>query len=148
VQIALSAMTTGGVVTALLSSHEIELAAKIVSALLSTALLVVNAYAKDIDPGQQSEKHKETASALWDVRESYLALIADLRQGSLDTEAVREKRDELQAALARIYRSAPRTTAKAYRSAQVGLQQNEELTFSDAELDGMLPPALRKTRDA
>jgi hypothetical protein len=51
----------------------VELAAKVVSALLSTALLVVNACAKDIDPGQQSEKHKETASALWDVRESYLA---------------------------------------------------------------------------
>jgi len=147
VQIVLAAVTTGGIVTTILSSHEVEFIAKITSAVLSTALLIVNAYAKDIDPGQQSEKHKETATALWNVRESYLALITDLRQGSLDVGPIRAKRDELQATLAKIYQMAPRTTGNAYRDAQAGLQHNEELTFSDSELDQLLPPTLRTTHE-
>jgi hypothetical protein len=144
-QIWLSAFVTGGILTALFAPDQLQVVSNVTSAVLSTALLILNAYAKDIDPGQLSEKHKETAAALWNVRESYLSLLADLRQGSLDENVIRTRRDELQASLAQIYRTAPRTTASAYRSAQLGLQQNEELTFTDKELDELLPPALRIT---
>ena len=142
-QIVLSAVVTGGILTALFGAEGLKLVSQIISALMSTALLVLNAYAKDVDPGQQSERHKETAAALWNIRESYLSLLTDLRQGGVPDEALRERRDALQAALARIYQTAPRTNAVAYASAQAGLQRNEELTFSEAEIDQLLPPALR-----
>lgn len=75
----------------------------------------------------------------------YLSLLTDLRQGGVADELLRERRDELQATLARIYQTAPRTTSRAYASAQAGLQQNEELTFSEAEIDQLLPSALRSS---
>ena len=143
VQIVLSAIVTGGILTAIFGSQDIEVFSQAISAILSTMLLVLNAYAKDVDPGRQSERHRESAAALWAIRESYLSLLTDLRHGGVPDEEIRSRRDELQAALVQIYQAAPRTTSRAYRSAQVGLQQNEELTFSDSELDQLLPPALR-----
>jgi hypothetical protein len=143
-QIGLSAVTTGGLITIILGTPAVSHAAALVSAIISTILLAINAYTKDSDPGQKAEKHKEVASHLWDVRESYLSLLTDLRMGCPDADA-RRRRDELQTNLAKLYEIAPRTDAKSYASAQEGLQRNEELSFTDDELDKLLPPALRST---
>lgn len=143
-QIALSALTTGGLLTALLGDPKVSYAATIAAAIVSTVLLVLSAYMKDVDPGQQAEKHKKTASELWDVRESYLSILSDLHDGHLELESARRKRDDLQAMLANIYATAPRTTAKAYGIASDGLKQHEELTFSDEEIDKFLPVTLRR----
>lgn len=143
-QIVLSAITTGGLLTALLGDLKVAYGATVVSALFSTILLVLTAYMKDVDPGQQAEKHKKTASELWDIRESYLSILSDLHDGNLDIPSVREKRDELQSRLASIYASAPRTNAKAYGIASDGLKAHEEMTFADEEIDKFLPAALRR----
>ena len=143
-QITLSAVTTGGLLTALLGDPKVSHASTVVSVLVSTILLVRTAYMKDIDPGQHAEKHKKTASELGDRRESYLSMLSDLHDGSLDLSATREKRDELQTRLASIYTTAPRTNAKAYGIASGGLKAQEELTFSDEEIDNFLPAALRR----
>lgn len=144
VQIVLSALTTGGLLTALLGDPKFSQAATVGSAVASTILLVLNAYMKDVDPGQQAEKHKKTASELWEIRESYLSVLADLHDGHLDLESVRKKRDDLQTRLANIYGTAPRTSARAYGIASAGLKQHEELTFSDEEIDKFLPDALHR----
>lgn len=143
-QIVLSAITTGGLLTALLGDPKVAYGATVVSALFSTILLVLTAYMKDVDPGQQAEKHKKTASELWDIRESYLSILSDLHDGNLDIPSVREKRDELQSRLAGIYATAPRTNAKAYGIASDGLKAHEEMTFADEEIDKFLPAALRR----
>jgi hypothetical protein len=141
-QIALSALTTGGIITVIFGEAAVSQVAVAVSAVLSTALLALNTYTKDTDPGQAAQKHKEVATRLWDVRESYLSLLIDFRSGCSEAEA-RKRRDALQEKLVKIYESAPRTDAEAYATAQIGLQTNDELTFSDRELDQLLPPALR-----
>jgi hypothetical protein len=46
-----------------------------------------------------------------------------------------------------VYESAPATNSKAYKQAQDALQLNEEMTFSDAEIDSLLPPGLRTKTD-
>lgn len=50
----------------------------------------------------------------------------------------------LQQQTATIYEKAPRTTSKAYTAAQKALKFNEELTFSDEEIDLLLPKTLQK----
>jgi hypothetical protein len=142
-QIALSALTTSGLLAALFAGDKVSYGATVAAALISMALLGLNAYAKDIDPGQQAEKHKKTASQLWDVRESYLSLLTDLHDLRVMPEEACRIRDALQARLAAIYESAPRTTPKAYVDASKGLKEREELTTSDAEIDAFLPPHLR-----
>lgn len=143
-QIVLSALTTGGLVVVIFGPANVGKSSAWVAALLSTLLLVLNAYTKDLDPGQAAEKHKETAARLWNVRESYLSALTDLRGQIKSLEDICSERDRLQKILAAEYASAPRTTSKAYQLASKALQFQEELTFSDAEIDQLLPPTIRR----
>jgi len=43
-----------------------------------------------------------------------------------------------------VYSGAPSTTFAAYTKAQEALQQQEDMTFSDAEIDAFLPKELKK----
>ena len=110
-QIALAALTTGGLLVAVFGDPKISQIATILSTLISTLLLAINSYMKDVDPGQQAEKHKKTAAELWNVRESYLSLLTDLRSGAISGDDARKQRDKLQTNLVDVYASAPRTTS-------------------------------------
>jgi hypothetical protein len=84
------------------------------------------------------------ASALWNIRELYLSLLTDMISNAIAKETARQRRDSLQEELSAIYLGAPRTLTRAYREAQKALKVNEELTFSEQEIDSLLPPLLRK----
>ena len=144
--IVLSALIAGGAVSAIFKAetglfHYAEYA----TAALAILSLIYNAYQKDLDPGALAQRHRETASDIWNVRESYLSLITDVLNDEVPFEQIREKRDELQAKLHEIYRAAPFTDGKAYAAAQKGLKDNEELMFRDKEIDDMLPTSLRRS---
>jgi hypothetical protein len=144
-QIALSALTTGGFVTAVLGDPDTTRVAAIVGSLLSTLLLAVNTYTKDNDPGQSAQKHKDAADKLVGIREQYLSLITDIRAGLVTPPEVQQRRDELQERLQAAYQSAPRTNDVAYQIASNALQRREELTFRSEEIDALLPPELRRS---
>ncbi len=140
-QIVLSAViTTGILITVFGESKEIG----ILSAILSFVLTVLNTYVKQYDLGGIAQKHADAAVALWNIRESYLSLLTDIRTGQLEIEQIRKQRDFLQNELLEIYRGSPRTIAKAYKEATAALKRLEELTFSDDEIDALLPKALHK----
>jgi hypothetical protein len=141
-QILLSAITAGTLIATLFGDNK---AGTIIAVILSTALLALNTYTKDYDLGELAQKHVETATRLWSIRESYLSLLTDLSDENISLEEAIAIRDELQESLASIYLNAPRTTSKAYAAAQKALKLNEELTFSDEEIDKFLPTPLRKT---
>lgn len=144
-QIALSAITTGGlIVTIFGDAHQSKISA-LISAVFSTALLALNAYMKDFDPGRVAQEHKGVADKLWSIRESYLSLLTDLRSGGVDDRQARERRDALQGQLAPIYSSAPRTFKRGYQDAQKALKIGEDLTFSADEIDQFLPEPLKST---
>jgi SMODS and SLOG-associating 2TM effector domain family 4 len=98
-----------------------------------------------LDPGQAAQKHREAATAIWNIREAYLSLLTDTRDAGFDLNALRARRDELQTQLHKIYRGAPHTDKKAYGKAQDALKNKEDLTFSDAEIDAFLPDPLKRT---
>jgi len=77
-QIILAAITTGGFIAAVLGAGK---AGAVVGVLVSTILLVINAYTKDYDLGELAQKHKQAANDLWLIREKYLSLIIDLMMG-------------------------------------------------------------------
>jgi hypothetical protein len=143
IQITLSALTTGGAVGVIFSKE--TLLFSYATAILSFATLLLNSYMKDLDPGAAAQKHREAASDIWNMREAYMSLLADIRDGSIPLDALRKRRDELQAQLHRIYRIAPHTDGTAYGQAQDALKNQEELTFSDAEIDAFLPGPLKRT---
>ena len=140
-QIILSAVTTGGFIAALFGGGKIGALAGI---LVSTALLVLNAYTKNYDLGELSQKHRQSGADLWIIREKYLSLITDLRMGEKPIERLQKERDALLEELHSVYSGAPSTTNQAYRKAQEALKHFEDMTFSDKEIDAFLPKELKK----
>lgn len=112
--------------------------------ILSTILFGLNTYTKDYDLGEIAQKHTNAANELWDIRETYLSLLTDIRANQLSVKEIISIRDELQKRLHNIYTGSPRTNYKAYQAASKALKVNEELTFSDEEIDIFLPKELRK----
>lgn len=142
IQIILSGLTTSGIIASLFIEHKKE--ASILAALLSSILLIINTYVKKYDLGAIAQKHAEAASALWNIRESYLSLLTDIRIEALGIEDIRKTRDKLQSDLNKIYKGSPRTINKAYQEASKALKEMEEMTFTDDEIDKFLPKPLRK----
>jgi len=140
-QIILSALSTGGFIAAIFGAGNVG---AFVGILVSTALLVLNAYTKDYDLGELSQKHRQAGADLWIIREKYLSLITDLRMGEKPIESLQKERDELLEKLHAVYSGAPSTTYKAYKKAQEALKQLEDMTFSDAEIDAFLPKELKR----
>jgi DNA repair ATPase RecN len=141
VQIVLSALTTAGFVGVILGVGQ---AATVLGAILSAALLAVNAYTKDYDLGELAQKHKHAANELWIVRERYLSLLVDLAMKEKPLESLQAQRDKLLESLHAAYSGAPSTTFKAYKKAQEALQKLEDLTFAEEEIDAFLPAELKR----
>ena len=141
-QIALSAIVTGGILGTL--AEELRLGMTIVSVVLSTFLLALNSYTKDYDLGQIAQKHRQTGAELWRIRETYLALLTDLRIGDSSLDAYRVRRDKLVEDLHAIYSGAPSTNSEAYQEAQRALKVSEDMTFSDEEIDAFLPKEMKR----
>lgn len=135
VEITLSAITSGSLLFAVFGDSK---EGTIVGAILSTFLLGLTLYFKEASLGEQAQKHSVVASRMWGIRESLLSLLTDLQEGR-SAEEVRSERDRLNTLLEEIYKDAPRTDGTAYAAAQEALKFNEELFFSDKELDYMLP---------
>lgn len=143
-QIILSTLTTSGLIMTIFGNI---LWVKITSAIISAVLLLLNTYLKSTDLGAIVQKHKEIAADIWNIRESYLSLITDLKIENVSIENIQKLRDQLQKELALIYKKSPRTINKAYKEATKALKLNEEMTFTDEEIDYLLPIEFRKTKN-
>ena len=140
-QILFSALTTGGFIAVVLGAGK---AGALTGGTVSTALLALNAYTKNYDLGELSQKHRQAGVDLWIIREKYLSLITDLRMGKRPIETLQKDRDNLLEELHSVYSGAPSTTYKAYKKAQEALKRLEDMTFSDEEIDAFLPKELKK----
>lgn len=141
--VALTAISSGTFIASLLNLVWDQQGAALITSFIALLVTALNLGTKTFRYGEEAQRHRDVASRLWDVRESYLSLITDLMCDAVDLDAARERRGELQEALREIYADAPRTTGKAYALAQRGLKDNEELTFSSGEVDRFLPANLR-----
>lgn len=138
-----TAISTGTFLAAVLGLVGNPVLTSLATSAIALVVSALSLAAKSFRFGEESEAHRDIASRLWDVRESYLSLIADLMSGVTSKSDGRMRRDEFQEATRKAYAVAPRTTAKAYGKAQDGLKNNEELTFTSREIDLLLPMALR-----
>jgi len=144
-QIVLSALTTAGFVSTFF--EQTSTIGKAVGFAFSTALLVLTAYTKDYDLGELAQKHRQSASDIWLIRERYLSLLTDLASDAKPIDALREVRDKLAEALHTVYAGSPSTTYAAYRKAQAALQKHQDMTFADAEIDAFLPSELKRGKE-
>lgn len=140
-QIILSALTTGGFIATLIGDNK---CGAIFGVVISTLLLILNAYTKNYDLGEIAQKHKQAANELWLIREQYLSLLTDIAMNIIPLEEMLLIRNDLLNSLHQVYVGVPATSFKAYSKARNALKNTEELTFSDEEIDAFLPQKLRK----
>ena len=62
----------------------------------------------------------------------------------MSVEEIMVKRDELQDRTFEVYNSSLSTDKKSYKEAQKSLKTDEEQTFSEKEIDVMLPNSIRR----
>lgn len=86
--------------------------------------------------------HQKTATKLWEIREYYVALLCEIHTSSPDLAMIRKLHLEYIELLSKIYENAPRTSSEAYNMATKALH-DEELTFTNDEIDKLLPYSLR-----
>ena len=150
-QILLAAISTSGFVTVFLDANwlggfDARWLGSIIGALFSAMLLALNLYTRNYDLASDARLHKDAAINILSIREKYFSLLVDMAGGYENLTNIRRKRDGLADELNEVYAKAPITTEKAYRQAQKALKSEEELTFSDAELDALLPSELGSNR--
>lgn len=141
-QIILSAIITTGILITVFGKSQFI---GIVTAVLSFLLTLVNTYLKEYDLGGMAQKHADAAIALWRIREEYLSILTDMYSLNSDCNDLRERRNSLNNDLQKLYKGSPRTFSKAYNQASIALKEQEELTFSEEEIDKMLPKPMRKS---
>lgn len=141
-QIILSGLITTGLLVRVFKGEEWAL---ILSTILSAIQFGLTSFLKEYNLGETIQKHATAALELLDIRERYFSLLTDLKANLISTSDIISKRDELQDELSKTYKGSPRTFFKAYSKAQTALKVNEELTFSDEEIDKFLPASLRRT---
>lgn len=139
-QIVLSAITTSGFIVAIFTEDKI---ASILGAIISLLLLVLNSYTKNFNLIEMAQEHKVASDSLWKIREEYVSLLTDF--DILEPEVIMRKRDELQERTSQVYSNSPRTDGKSYAEAQKALKNDEEQTFSENEIDIMLPNSIRRS---
>lgn len=139
-QIVLSGITTSGFVVTIFSDDKI---ASIIGAVVSVGLLILNTYTKNFNLSGIAQEHKKASDLLWKIREEYVSLLTDFEL--LSADEIRKKRDELQKRTADVYSNSPRTDFKSYQAAQKALKVEEEQTFSEQEIDILLPNSIRRS---
>lgn len=116
----------------------------VLAAVLAGVALVLFTLYLAINLESRIYAHRWCASRLWLVREKYRALLAEMRDGTLTIEAVRERRDRLIDDLHAITEHAPLVDRPTYLSARQALSAAEEAVLTDDEIDAFLPQSLRK----
>ncbi len=139
IQIVLSTLTTGTFIVTIFTDERIS---SVVGVVLSIVLLMINSFNKSFKLSELTQKHQVAANQLWKIREEYVSLLTDFEL--LKPEEIMKKRDELQNRTASVNNEAPRTDAKCYRETQKALKIEEEQTFSEQEIDSMLPNSIRR----
>lgn len=143
VLIGLTAVSSGTFLAAVLGVVGDPILTSLITSSIALLVTWTSLGAKTFRFADESDAHRDIASRLWDLRESYISLIADLMAGTVSEAEARQRRDELQERVRDVYSSAPRTSSRAFTRAQGGLKDNEEMTFASHEIDLFLPEALR-----
>jgi hypothetical protein len=95
-------------------------------------------------PEEQAMRHKSTADRLWFIRERLLNLISDILSEAVSKDKIIERRDALDKELAQTYKDAPNTNRLHYLLARRALNLHNEQSFTDDEINNLLPPSLQK----
>ena len=141
VNIIAATLTSCGIV-GLFFQGDNSLGLKIVSAIFSFVTLAISAYYKSFDPSSKSKENKDAANKLIGIRNELLSLIADCHIQEKSAEDIKERFDEVNLQLNKLYLELPTTSDRAVDRATVALKNNE-YSYTEDEIDRFLVSSLK-----
>lgn len=139
-QIFLSAITAGGIITAIITDNTLF---EIISAIIAGIQLFINTYLKENDITEKAEKYASVANKLVPVREKYLSLLVDAKDQNFSAEKIAQIRDQILLDQTTVLGDAIKTFNAGYKKAWEALNLKEEFSFKPNEVDTFLPEKLR-----
>jgi SMODS and SLOG-associating 2TM effector domain family 4 len=134
-------------VTTILAVVSVALQPKIILILTAVSAAASTGFAlwqSNFDPVGKENKHRTMAKGLLCVRESLFLLIVRCHISEEAIERLRQSLDGITRELTMTYKFAPDTSSEAYALAGKSLKDGE-FTFSDDEIDSLLPTKFRKS---
>lgn len=117
---------------------------KIVSALVSFVTVFITALLKAFDLQSMAKANKATATKLVVLRDEFQTLLLKIRQCDQTVAELMEDFERLQKEVHAVYQEAPATSNAAVKKAGIALAIKKDSTFSDNEIDALLPDSLKR----
>ena len=117
--------------------------ALVLTALFAAATVAFALYQSGFDPVGKENQHRAAAKELLWIREQLLLLITECHLPDSSQKHLERCLEVLTRELTAVYKFAPNTSPEAYASAEKMIKSGH-FTFSDDEIDTLLPSALRK----
>lgn len=134
IDIILTAISAVGIINVIIAQSE---SAAIISCICTTVSLALSLFSRGRNWTESLLAHNKIVDSLWLINQEYLSLHTDFYQ--LEIDEIIQKRDSLISRTAEIYSNAPRTGKLAYLLAQKAIKENNEQSFSESELEHILP---------
>ena len=139
IQVILTAVTTVGLVSALLADCK---CLPIITCSLSALSLALNLFLRGSKYESYIEDHRNAAVELWWLKGKAVSLLTDFE--FLPAADVRKRIEELLDICKKVYEKIPETDQKGYEAARIAIKENSECSYEDGEAELLLPPELRK----
>ena len=117
---------------------------KIASAVVSFITIFISALLKSFDLQSMAKANKATATKLVGLRDELQTLILKIKMGEQSVYSLTDEFEALQKRVHVVYSDAPKTTDAAVKMAEEALKINGGNTFTDMEIDMMLPDTLKR----
>ena len=141
INIIFAALTSAGIVSTIFVDPTWLKVASAIVAFVTTAL---SAFMALYDYKSMAKANKSTATKLVCARDDLLTCLAKIKIGENPTQVMTEDFEKIQNRIHEIYSDAPNTSDKAVSKATTSIKKNKDGTYSDEEIDALLPDSLKR----
>lgn len=140
INVILMALTTTGVIASIPLGTTWTTVVAALLAFISTGFAI---YQISFTPELEIQRYRSASKELLLERDRLVLLIERIMDDSTNLEDLREDFQRVSERVHAIYASSPDTSSEAFKLASKGLKVDDELSFTDDEVDQFLPNPLR-----
>ena len=141
INIVFAALTSAGLISIIFADPTWL---KIASAVVSFITTAISAFLASFDYKSLAKDNKSAAKKLVCARDELLSLLAKIQLRETPVTELMDRFDTIQKQVHEVYKEAPNTSNKAVKKAGVALKENKEGTYTDEEIDALLPDVLKR----
>lgn len=136
-----ASITSAGILSTIFAD---QMWLKIVSAVVSFVTVFLTALLKAFDFKEMAKANKSAATKLVILRDELRLLLHKVRKEMQPVAELTEEFADIQRRVHAVYQDAPQTTDKAVTMAGVALYERKDNTYTEEEMDMLLPESLRR----